>query len=151
MMRTTATMLTLLVLLLCAAGCGNKIDSKLSELADKPRATTVESAKALYDEVNELIRWTADPKNEEKMTPAQLAWAQALRNQRRDEGLALVKEKAVSGVVGILGGIGIDVVSIDAGKARDWFLGFDDPRFLKHACIDAEGGVLRKGEPGCPP
>jgi len=149
-MKMISATLVLFAFLLSAA-CGSKVNSKIDELAAKPAGTTIAEAKALYNEVGALIDWVQNPSSPEKATPEELAKAKVLQVRRRDEGLALGWDAAKSGVSNTLGAIGIDVGSINAGKARDWFLGFDDPRFLKYACIDAEGGVLRKGEPGCPP
>src|SRR3989338_7348709 len=71
----------LLVLLLCCGGCGGQVDSKLDELGAKPAASTVQEAKALYDEVNDLIKWHNDPSNT-PMTPEQKTRAQELLQKR---------------------------------------------------------------------
>ncbi|OGI97897.1 hypothetical protein A3A11_01030 [Candidatus Nomurabacteria bacterium RIFCSPLOWO2_01_FULL_43_15] len=131
-MRTVTKAFVVLALLLCV-GCGNKIDNKLAELEAKPAAATVGDAKTLYKEATDLIRWHEDPQHEQ-MTPEQLTRAKALQKRRFDEGLALVKDKAASGLSGALGGLGFggfNLQSIDPSKAIDWFLGVGNPEVDK--------------------
>jgi len=122
----TSTMLVLLFTLIFV-GC-NKIDGKLDELAERPAATTVEEAKALYDEVANLIRWHRRPENE-KMSPEQAARAEALRDQRAEEMSALrkeeLKEKVTEGVQWLK--------SIDLKGKIDWVLK-DSVRMKKFGC-----------------
>src|SRR3989338_7023106 len=171
-MKTTAKMV-LLVLLLGCGGCvgvtelpgkaaegakslwdgafnfigwGNKIEIRLAELAAKPKATTVEGAKALYDEVSKLILWVQDPSSPEKATAEQLEKAKALQARRLQELAALGGEAVVSGVKKVLEVIGfgdVDLKSISPKKAIDAVLGVDDPRMKKFGCPD-------KNEDGTP-
>jgi len=126
-MKKLTTLITLLALLLLLVGCGNKINSKLKELERKPAAADIKGAKALYDEARNLERWL---EQKEKPSPEQMARVRALSNQRMKEGLALVAEKAKSGVLGALGGLGFNG-SIDIGQLTEWFLGTKDPRVEK--------------------
>ena len=130
-MRKTALKFAMLVLLLCWAGCGgSQIDSKLDELVAKPAASTVQDAKALYDEVNDLIKWHADKANE-PMSAEQLKKAKELLQRRVEETVELGKDKITTGVSNFLSGLGIDLGEIDAKKMKDWFTGIDNPEVDK--------------------
>lgn len=149
-MRMTTTMLALLSLLFCA-GCANKIDSKLAELAAKPPATTVEGAKALYTEANDFVRWFEDPAHG-KLSPEQLAKAEALRDKRKSDGLTLLGNNILSGAGSVLGGI--DLKNVDVGKAKDWFIGLNAPEKEQFAAPNKEdhdrGPTDPKGAKGWP-
>lgn len=132
MTRLTVT-LALLVPLFSVA-CGNKVDDKIDELAAKPTASTISDAKALYDEVADLVRWLEAKK--EPSSPEQLAAAKALRQQRVEEMVELGKDKITTGVSDFLSGLGIDVSTIDVGKAKDWLLGVDNPEVDKFKGLD---------------
>lgn len=129
------TLALALFALLLSTACGNsKVNSKIDELAAKPPATTVEGAKALYDEVGALIAWVQNPSSPEKATAEELVKAKALQVRRRDEGLALGWDATKSGISKALGAVGIDVGSIDIGKTKDWVLGVNDPRMKMFGC-----------------
>ena len=114
----------LLVLLLCCGGCGGQVDSKLDELGAKPAASTVQEAKALYDEVNDLIKWHNDPSNT-PMTPEQKTRAQELLQKRLGQMAKLSGNAIIGGISNALGVVGL------AGEAKDWVIGIDNPEVDK--------------------
>lgn len=137
-MKKLKTALILCVLLLSVA-CGSKVNKKIAELEAKPAATTVEGAKALYDEISELIAWVQNPESSEKATPEELERAKALQTKRWDELVALGGGKLVDGVRKILDAVGLKDLDLSdvkkkAGEAKDWILGVDDPRMKKFGC-----------------
>jgi hypothetical protein len=147
MMRTVV-----LLALILSAGCGNKIDSKIDEYAAKPAATSVEEAKKLYDEIDNLIAWHEDPANNDPITSDQLIKAKALRNKRRDEMATLIKDKTVEEVSSLLDKFGlksIDLKSVDVEATTDWFLGLKDPRFKKFGCPEDRPIEKNFGSRGC--
>jgi Tfp pilus assembly protein PilP len=114
------TILFLMLVILVSAGCGNKVDDKLKELAKKPAPTTLEEAQDRYQEAYDLVRWLKAGK--EKATPEQIAQAEALLARRQEEVLAFGKAK----LEGVLGGLGIDSLSLKG--LMEWFLGNDSLR-----------------------
>lgn len=128
------TAIVAVLLALLGAGCsGNLVDRNLKELAAKPPATDFAGAKALYDEVNDLINWHDQPGNS-KMTQEQLKSAEALRDKRFGEMTKLGKDRIGSAVKGVLGSIGITSSgNVSTGGVTDWLLGTKDPRLDKFA------------------
>ncbi len=144
----TKLLLPLLVLLLACVAC-NKVDNKLKELEQKPKATDVGGAKVLFAEAHNFRRYIEDSKNNLSPSKQQLDRANALERKRRNE-LVRVAGKGIfdtikGAVDSLLGGddksgkgLGIDVGKV-LDKTIDKVLGVNDPRMKKFGCDFPEG------------
>jgi len=139
-MRATTVVLLLALL---AAGCSNKVDSKINELAKKPAAATLGEAQALYNEVNDLIRWIKAGKVE--ASSEQLARAEELKKQREQEKLQLMKSE----VEEKMGAVFDALKKLDLKGKAEWFIGAKDPRVEEFGCRTPRGPTDPVGAKGC--
>ena len=157
-MRKLAALM-LLALLLFATGCSSrqgKMQDKLNEMATKPVATELSSAKAMYDEASKFVGWLeAHP---EDGTPEMLSKARDLRNKRALEIGKIAGSSVLEGINKALGGLLGDTgepgkkSSIDAkqvGKMIDAIvdkvLGVNDPRKEKFGPSNKDADPLKEG------
>ena len=148
-MRTKVSqLLVLLFVLLSTTGWWwtNKIDKKLGEFEKRLQTvTSIEDGKVLLDEINNHIRWHADPKHE-KMSPEQLARAEGLRDQLKARGVKIIKEEAGAAIQK-----GVEwLKSIEFKQKIEWFLGKDDPRRKDFACTTLRAPTDPLYGEGCP-
>jgi len=143
------TILLLLAFLLLCAGCSSRqsrMQNRLREMAAKPVAAELSSAKAMYDEASKFVGWLeAHP---EDGTPELLVKARDLRNKRALEigkvagsGVLEGINKALGGLLGDGGGSSIDAKQIGQAldKAIDKVLGVNDPRKKEFGCDFPDG------------
>ena len=133
-MRYTVLFAILAVLLL--GGC-NKTNSAIKEMAKKPDPTTVEQAKALAAEVDNLIRWHEKAEVPD-MNPEQLQKAEALL-EKREVQLSQLREQAAEKA--IREGVGKAkewLKSADLKGKAEWVLGKDAPQRKRYAGPERE-------------
>ena len=141
-----------LAVALTAVGCANrqnKMAKKIDEMAAKPAASQIESAKALYDEARKTVSWLeAHP---EDAGPGVLDKARDLRNRRFLEVGKVAGGAVLEGFNKLLGGLvgatdstgakgGVSAVSVGQAldKAVDKILGSEEQR-KKFGCTFPDG------------
>ena len=129
-MRHTVTLVVVLATLFLG-GCNNKVDSLLDDLEKKPTPTTVDEAKALVDEVANLLRHHQQA-GVKKLSPEQASRAARLLEARATKFKTLREEALEKGIADGTEKVKDWVKSLDIQGNLEWFLGKDAPERTKY-------------------